>query len=225
MKYSVEDFFVKKFENESNELLIGHRGLFSEEAMEEYVLQLTDISMSDYISYSESHPQPNDFTSKDITQLSNINDCTINMCNMMISTNNIGMNLIQIAKALHVDKAYKFNDVALTKYGENQVKTASQLGLTILRGDLWYLTSIGYVYPNINPAVQNKLLSMMLLRDPFYSKVLCSLYNKDICLKDFMKILSESTQNRRISSCMKLIGFFLEQCKKENIILHSIKTK
>ena len=93
------------------------------------------------------------------------------------------MNLIQIAKALHVDKAYKFNDVALTKYGENQVKTASQLGLTILRGDLWYLTSIGYVYPNINPSVQNKLLSMMLLRDPFYSKVLCSLYNKDICNK------------------------------------------
>ena len=80
MKYTVEDFYSKKFEDESNEILLNERWLFSEKAMADYVIQITNISISDYISYCESLPSIPNYTSKDITQLSSLYDCTLGMC-------------------------------------------------------------------------------------------------------------------------------------------------
>ena len=223
MKYTVEDFYSKKFEDESNEILLNERWLFSEKAMEDYVIQITNISLSDYISYCESLPSIPKYTSKDITQLSSLYDCTLGMCKALKEVDH-GLSYTEIATILHDGQFYKYNSGALTKYGENQVKTASQLGLTICIKDLWYLSSIGQIFPNLAGDIQNKYFSICLLRDPFYSRVLCSMCKQETNLPNYMTILSETTQKRRLSSCKQLINFFIQQCNTESINIYPITT-
>lgn len=223
--FSIQDFFARRFETESTLLLLENPSFFSPEAMENYICRLAGFPIRDFIKYMQEHPICSDITSKDITQLSSIEDCTINMCNLMREKGNCGLSLTEIASRLHADSNYKDNLVALTKYGENQVKTASQLGLCLNWKVLWYLTSVGYVFPNLTEGQRNKYLAINLLRDPFYSRVIDSLCKKDTCLMDFMSILSESTQKRRSSSCNHVISFFINQCIYEGVIVYSLKSK
>lgn len=182
-------------------------------------------SLEDYISYLAEHPNKTEITSRDITQLSNIDDCTTNLCRIMLENDNRGLSLTDIATKLHGDDNFKDNAVALTKYGENQVKTACQMGLTVFKNDLWYLTGIGYVMNNLSEKVQAKYYAINLLRDSFYSKIILSLHQKDTNLRDYMSILSESTQKRRSSSCQKVLSFYLTQCQVENISLNNLSFK
>ena len=220
--FHIQDFYSKWFESESTLLLLENPEFFSQKAMENYLYQVINYPLKEYIYYIIENPITNEITSKDITQLSSIEDCTTNMCKMMLLNGNCGLTLPQIASGLHADKNYKDNLVALTKYGENQVKTACQLGLTIFHNNLWYLTSIGVVFPLVPNDVKRKFFSLSLLRDPFYSKVISSMCQQETNLIDFMTILSESTQKRRSSSCMKLIDIFIHQCRVESINIHPI---
>lgn len=220
--FHIQDFYSKWFESESTLLLLENPEFFSQKAMENYLYQVINYPLKEYIYYIIENPITNEITSKDITQLSSIEDCTTNMCKMMLLNGNCGLTLPQIASGLHADKNYKDNLVALTKYGENQVKTACQLGLTIFHNNLWYLTSIGVVFPLVPNDVKRKFFSISLLRDPFYSKVISSMCQQETNLIDFMTILSESTQKRRSSSCMKLIDIFIHQCRVESINIHPI---
>ena len=140
----------------------------------------------------------------------------------MRENQNPGMSLVELATALHADNSYKDNTIALTKYGENQVKTAAQLGLAVYRKELWFLSAIGYIFPCIENELQRKYLALTQLRDPFYSKVILSLIEKDTDLKDFMTILSVSTQKRRTSSCLRVLSYFFKQCSIEGVVLHNI---
>lgn len=221
--YTIQDFFSKKFETESTKLLLNNKLFFCERAVEDYIVQVQKYPLEEYLEFIKSHPIVEDITSKDITQLSSIEDCTNNMCSVIKENNNPGMSLIEIATALHADNNYKDNTVALSKYGENQIKTAAQLGLAVYVNDLWYLSAVGYIFCSLDADVQRKYLATTILRDPFYSRVIMSLLNKDTNLKDFMTILSESTQIRRTSSCTKVLSFFIEQSSIEGIYLYNLE--
>lgn len=220
--FTISDFFSKKFENESTSILLDDPSYFSENAVIDYVRQVQKYALKEYIWYLAEHPVLEAILSKDITQLSSIEDCTNNICRIMRENQNPGMSLVEIATALHADNSYKDNTIALTKYGENQVKTAAQLGLTVYRKELWFLSAIGYVFPCIENELQRKYLALTQLRDPFYSKVILSLIEKDTDLKDFMTILSVSTQKRRTSSCLRVLSYFFKQCSIEGVVLHNI---
>lgn len=224
MKFTINDFFSRRFEEESDMILLDVPQFFSKKKMKEYVEQLNGIRLEDYITYAESHPNANNITAKDITQLSSITDCTDGMC-IIWNEENDGKTLTQIAEALHGNRVYKDNRVALTKYGENQVKTACQLALTVSRNNRWHLSSIGKIFLSLSDEVKNKFIAICLLRDPFYSRVLCSMYRRETNLLDYMSILSESTQKRRASSCMRLINIFVQQCRVEDIIINPITIK
>lgn len=220
--FTISDFFSKQFENESTNILLYNKHYFSENAVADYVNQMNSYCLQDYIRYLTEHPVSDDITSRDITQLSSIEDCTTNFCSVIKEIGNPGMSLIEIATALHADNNYKDNTVALMKYGENHAKTALQLGLAIYKNELWYLTAIGYVFSNLNAGLQKKYLSLIQLRDPFYSRVILSLISHDTNLKDFMTILSESTRTRRASSCIRVLSFFIDQCSIEGVSLNKI---
>lgn len=220
--FSIEDFFSMTFELESTNILLDKTAFFSASMMEDYVYQLMSYSLNDYLEYLKIHPNQKEITSRNITQLSNIDDCTVNMCRIMAENENKGLTLTDIATKLHSDDTYKDNAVALTKYGENQVKTACQMGLAIFRDDLWYLSGVGKIICNLPENVQTKYFAINLLRDPFYSKIVLSLIEKDTNLRDFMEILSESTQKRKSSSCEKVLAFFIKQCQVENIKLNNL---
>lgn len=221
MKITIDSFFSRCFEEESDKILLDFPQFFSKKVMKEYVELIAGIGLEDYITYAENHSNANSITTKDITQLSSITDCTFDMCSIW-GEKNEGKTLIQIAEALHGDRHYKDNTVALTKYGENQVKTACQLGLTIFRNNLWHLSSVGTVFLSLADDVKYKFFSICMLRDPFYSRVFCNMYRRETNLLDYMSILSKSTQRRRASSCMKLINIFVQQCKAESINIYPI---
>ena len=223
--FNIEDFFSKRFEKESTNILLEKPTYFSATMMEDYVYQLMSYSLEDYISYLSEHPNKTEIISRDITQLSNFDDCTTNMCGIMLENDNQGLSLTDIATKLHGDDNFKDNAVALTKYGEDQVNTACQMGLTVFKNDLWYLTGIGYVMNNLPEKVQSRYYAINLLRDSFYSKIILSLHKKDTNLRDYMSILSESTQKRRSSSCQKVLAFYLTQCQVENISLNNLSFK
>ena len=224
MKFTIDDIFRRRFEEESDKILLDLPHFFSKKAMKNYVEQIAGIGLENYIKYAETHPNVNSITTKDITQLSSIADCTIDMCSIWNEENN-GKTLIQIAEALHGDRKYKDNYGALTKYGENQVKTACQLGLTVSRNNLWYLSSVGTVFLSLTDDVKYKYFSICMLRDPFYSRVFCNMCRRETNLLDYMSILSESTKRRRVSSCMRLINIFVQQCKAESINIYPITAK
>lgn len=217
-KFTIKDFFSKQFEEESTRVLVDSPSFFSAELMMEYIRQIIKHGLSDFISFAGKEMRFDEIASKDITQLSSIEDSTINMCVKLKENGNSGMDFQEIASLLHGEDDYASTDFALSKYGENQVKTARQLGLTtVYNENKWYLTSIGYVYPDLEIEEQNKLLSIILLRDPFYSRLLCSLCANDTSIRGYMDMLSESTIRRRIPSCLKLIEIFVNQCKKEGL--------
>ena len=225
IEYTVEDFFSKQLEVESTRILLNEPTIFSTNVLKDYLCHLAKIELVKYLDYLKENPNIADVTSKDITQLSNIDDCTINMCQIMLDCDNKGLSLKEIATLLHADKNYKDNVVALSKYGENQVKTAAQLGLVINFNDLWFLSAIGYIFPDEPKAIQNKYIAISILRDPFYSKVILSLIKHDTNLKDFMNILSESTQKRRFTICNRVLSFFKEQCEIEEVKIHNLTSK
>ena len=223
--FNIEDFFSKRFEKESTNILLEKPTYFSATMMEDYVYQLMSYSLEDYISYLSEHPNKTEIISRDITQLSNFDDCTTNMCGIMLENDNQGLSLTDIATKLHGDDNFKDNAVALTKYGEDQVNTACQMGLTVFKNDLWYLTGIGYVMNNLPEKVQSRYYAINLIGDSFYSEIILSLHKKDTNLRDYMSILSESTQKRRSSSCQKVLAFYLTQCQVENISLNNLSFK
>ena len=218
----IKDFFEKKFETESTRLLIYEKSLFSKEAMIDYLQCILSNPIQVYLNFMHSYMGPYEIKSSDITQLSSITDCTENMCNVMLSRDNKGFTLSEIARYLHADGHYENNLTALKKYGENQVKTASQLGLCVLNKGLWYLSSTGYIFLEFDEQDRNKIISLNLLRDPFYNIIISSLCKKDTSLFDFMNILSESTKKRRASSCYKILQFFIKQCQYEGITIYKL---
>ena len=113
MEYTISDFFSKRFEKESTEIFLSNSQFFSKGAMIDYVTQITKASLSDFILYITNNPITNEITSRDITQLSSINDCTFNMCEIMTQHGIDGLTLPEIATLLHADNKYKDNLVAL----------------------------------------------------------------------------------------------------------------
>lgn len=111
---------------------------------------------------------------------------------------------------------------ALRKYGENQIKTASQLGLAFEYYNHWYLNCLGYVYMDLDQERRTSLLARTLLRDPLYAKILTDITQRDVYLKSYMGFLSTTTINRRIPSICKLLSICLSECDKYHILYHNI---
>ena len=80
--FHIQDFYSKWFESESTLLLLENPEFFSQKAMENYLYQVINYPLKEYIYYIIENPITNEITSKDITQLSSIEDCTTNMCKM-----------------------------------------------------------------------------------------------------------------------------------------------
>ena len=114
------------------------------------------------------------------------------------------------------------NEVAFRKYGENQVKTSTQLGLTFKYYDHWYLTCVGYVYNDLDQLQQDSLLARTILRIPLYQILLLRLLKGDVFLAEYMKNLAPSTQGRRAGSILRLLNLCLAECRHEGILYHNI---
>lgn len=218
----IELFYNRIYEKDVNNKILDDKNyIVPKKQLLDYVNKLIEIPYIEFLNYIKEHSQTITYDKSDITQCSSFSACEIEMCKALLWGNNPGYQFIEIGK-LFPTYVKTRNDGAYRKYGENQVKTASQLGIAFEYYNYWYLSCLGYIYPELSQEQKDSLLARTIIRNPFYQKLLLDLLNGSIKLQDYMSMLSSITIKRRVSSVYTLLAFCIKECVKNDIPLHSI---
>lgn len=208
-------FMTGSFEKSINYYLLSDKNyVVPGDKMHEYIRRALSIPYIEYISSVRSNQGV--ITNDQLTQSSIFAACSTEMCKALEKQGNPGMNYLDIGR-LFPQYVKAKNEGAYRKYGENQIKTAAQLGLAFEYYGYWYLSCIGYVYNELEVRQQKSLLARTILRIPLYQIILIELLEGDVDITDYMPSLSNSTKGRRSGSILKMINLCLDECRKERI--------
>lgn len=211
-------FFSRSFEKQLNEKILDDIDYVVDVyGVLNYVANVIDVPYADFLRYITEHPFKAPLQSANITQSSCFAACETEMIDVFLSEDNKGLEFINIGR--HFTKYVRSNkDAAFRKYGENQVKTAAQLGLAFEYFKHWYLNSVGYVYNELGKEDRMSLLARNILREPLYATMLSDIQYHDIDIVSYMDCLdSDETKARRYENVYFLLDICLNECKKEGI--------
>lgn len=215
-------FFSKSYEKTLDKLIRDDRDyIIPFEQLKKYVMKVISISYRDFIDYIRNNQFATNIETSDITQSSSFSACEIEMCNALLWADNRGFNFLEIGKLFPQYVSHP-NDTAYRKYGENQIRTSSHLGLVYEYYKYWYLSCLGYIYPSLKYDERMKLLARTVLRMPLYQDLVLSLLSDDVSLTDYMKTMAPSTQGRRAGSIIRLLDICLNECRSEGIRYHDL---
>lgn len=217
----IEDFFDRCYEASINEAMFDFDYSFPEEQIEDYILSLLATPYSCFIEYVATRYCASSVTPSEIPQISNYETATLGVCNALINHNDPGLDVLQIGVFLHTDGKER-KDGAYTKFGENHVKGARFHGLTHCCAKKWFLTCLGRYFPKLDDEMRQFLSARTLLRNPIFHIVVSEATKHDVNIRLFMPNLSETTQKRRSSSCMRFFNVIVKQCEIEGVPLHKI---
>lgn len=218
----IELFFSKTYEKTQDKRIRDDRDYtIPYEQLANYVTKVISISYNEFIEYIRNNQSSTNIESSDITQSSSFSACEIEMCNALLWADNRGLNFLEVGKLFPQYVSHP-NDTAYRKYGENQIRTSSHLGLVYEYYKYWYLSCIGYIYPSLKEDDRRKLLARTLLRMPLYQDLVLRLIRGNVFLADYMRTMAPSTQGRRAGSVMKLLDICLNECRAEGIKYHDL---
>lgn len=215
-------FFSRIYENDIHEMILDDIDFIVPiERIQNFIHNLLDIPYAEFVQYVNTHNLNLFISASDITQCSSFEACTEDMCSVLYENENRGKTFLEIGQSPIFEKYIRTpNRVAWVKYGENQVKTACQLGLSFEYYNRWYLSCYGYIYNDLTPDMKVAFISRVLLRNPLYADIIRRIQHEDVNLLDYMLDLSSSTQGRRSGCVLKLISFCLGEMDKESIVRH-----
>lgn len=219
-KEYIARFMTRSFEKSVDYYMLSDKNYkVPKQKVIEYVSKVIAIPYYEFIKYVKENKG---FIDDDqLTQSSNFAACSSEMCQMIESQGNLGMRFVDIGQ-LFPQYIKQKNEAAYRKYGENQVKTSAQLGLTFEYYDYWYLTCVGYVYNELNLQQQEALLARTVLRIPLYQDLLLRLFKGDVYLTEYMQQLAPSTKGRRAGSILRLLELCLNECRREGLRYHDL---
>ena len=224
MEYSVDDFFDRYFESTINELMKENSFKFPLADVADYINQILAIPYQKFVDYVCTNINNIEIKSSDITQCSDFGACTDKICEVFINKGDPGFQNIDVGKLLlGVEEEKKKG--AYLKYGENQAKTAEQLGLVHNYYDVWFITCLGKAYMYLNSEQKEALLARTVLRNVFYEKIISEASFHEVDVMNYMNCISEATRRRRGPSVMKLLRLCSKSCSKENVLLYPISFK
>lgn len=213
-------FIERSFEKSVDYYMLSDKKyVVPKQKIRDYIDKVLAIPYYEFINYAKENKGI--IEDDQLTQSSNFAACSSEMCQVIESQGNLGMRFVDIGQQFP-QYIKQQNEVAYRKYGENQVKTAAQLGLTFEYYDYWYLTCVGYVYNELAPQQQEALLARTVLRIPLYQDLLLRLLKGDVFLNDYMQQLAPSTKGRRAGSIMRLLDLCLGECRREGIRYHDL---
>lgn len=213
-------FMTRSLERDVDELMLADKNfVVPKEKIHEYVDKALAIPYSEYIDYIRNNKGI--VTDEQLTQSSAFDSCSSEMCKALDWQGNPGLSFVEIGQ-LFPQKVRVKNEGAFRKYGENQVKTSTQLGLTFEYYGRWFLTCVGYIYNELNPQQQKSLLARTVLRVPLYQTIMDNILEKDVDLTEYMSSLSDSTKGRRSGSILKMTNLCLDECRREGISFHAL---
>lgn len=217
----LENFFNCYLENEITEAMFDRDYVFPISQMEDYILSLLVTPYSSFINYISTHFCAKPIQTADIPIISDYEMSTRGVCEIMRKMGDPGLNYLQLGLNMF-DDGIERKPEAYNKYGETHVKGASIHGLTHCCGRKWFLTCLGYIFPDLDEEMSSALSSRTLLRNPFFHNVISVALERDVNIRDYMIGLSVKSLNRRKSSCMHFVNTITTQCEQEKIPLHSI---
>lgn len=217
----LDEFFALSFESVITEEMFERSYIFPQSKVEEYVMSIITTPYQHFVDYVYSHYCAKPITTSGIPQISSYDPSTRGICRVMKDLNDPGLTYIELGVALFEDGVVR-NNGAYLKFGENQVKGAAFHGLTHESYKKWFLTCLGYIYPELDDELRQYLSARTLLRNPFFHIIVAEAVEHDVNIIKYMRGLSPSTQSRRSSSCMHFFNVILKQCQLENVPLHAI---
>lgn len=218
----IELFYNRTYEKFVNKQILDDKNyIVPRQQLTNYVRELVNIPFIDFIEYIKNNPFEQKIKASDITQFSSFSSCEIEMCNALIWANNPGCQYVDIGR-FFPESVASSTEGAYRKYGENHIKAASQLGLVFEYYDFWYLSCLGYIYPDLDFRVRRQLLARTILRNLLYQKMLLDVMNHNIRPESYMEMLSDITIKRRINNVCTFLNLCIEECKEQNVKVFSI---
>lgn len=216
----IAHFMTRSFEKSVDLCMLSDKNyVVPKQKVKEYIDKVLAIPYNEFIEYIKENKGI--IEDDQLTQSSNFAACSSEMCKALERQGNPGMNFVNIGQ-LFPQYVKARNEGAYRKYGENQIKTSTQLGLTFEYYGCWYLTCVGYIYNELEIQQQKSLLARTILRTPLYQTILTELLDKDVDLTKYMQSLSDSTKGRRSGSIMRMTNLCLDECKKVGINYHNL---
>lgn len=216
MEDIVELFFSKRYEKKINENILYYK--FPEGEVYDYVKRVITEPLSTFINFVENDNVKEQIGSKDVVQYSNWNDATINICDKLRNINNPGVSAYDAGKLL-LDDGKERKNTAIIKYGENHIKTCSEIGLAFQFYNTFYLSGIGYIYIDLDSNCKKELISRLILRSKVVKRLVQTTRMGNVDLRDFLYMLSDSTYSRRRSNMKHMLDILLESNEPELKIL------
>lgn len=208
MSMDINEFYLKVQEDSINKHYIESGASRDTSGVKDYVEELVSLPFDAFLCHIKETTELPFVLSSDVPQFSSIDAATHKICSLLAQQPPIGFSFEEIGKILqpgHTDVVY-----ANKKYGENHVKTAESLGLTLSYNRKYFLSAIGYIFPSLSKYQQDQLISRTVLRNSLVYNVLHKVLNgQTVSIIDEISFLSESTAKRRKNNSLifcRLIG-------------------
>lgn len=217
----LELFYNRTYEKFVNKQILDDKNyIVPRQQLTSYVHELIDIPYIEFIEYLKNKNEKIIVKGTDVTYFSSFSACEIDMCNALIWANNPGCTFVEIGR-LFPEKVSSRNDIAYRLYGEH-IKAATQLGLTFEYYDYWYLSCIGYVYPDLNEDERIQLLARTITRNELYRKMLVDIMDHDVYPELYLTMFSGSALKSRIKNVVTFFDICLKECELNNISIHRL---
>lgn len=216
----IELFYNRTYEKFVNKQILDDKNyIVPRQQLTNYVRELIDIPYNDFIEFLKNRNEKIVVKGTDVTCYSSFSACEIDMCNALIWANNPGCTFVDIGR-LFPENVNSRNDLAYRLYGEKHIKAATQLGLTFEYYDYWYLSCIGYIYPDLNEDERIQLLARTITRNDLYQQMLVDIMDHDVYPELYLTMFSGSALKSRIKNVVSFFDICIEECELNNISTH-----
>lgn len=163
---------------------------------------LLEIECKDIIQVIRKIGYVFDISHGDVPQFSSFEDCAFKVPVIVRDCGIEELTYIQLGFMLRTKPR---KDGADTKYGENQSKTAAQMGLCSIINSRIFPSHLGVAFCNLDKEIQIKLLPKLVLFIPYiFNQFATNAKYEDII--NSVSFLSQSTQKRRLTNIWALIS-------------------
>ena len=218
----IELFYNRAYEKFVNKQILDDKNyLVPRQQLTNYVHELTKIPYIDFIQYIRISGVERKVEASDITQFSSFSACELEMCNALIWANNPGCQYVDIGR-LFPNNIISRSDSSYRRYGESHIKSATQLGLTFEYYNYWYLSCLGYIYPDLEEDVRVQLLARTITRNRLYKQLLFDIMEHDVNPETYIDILPEYMMRKSLRSVCTFLDICINACKNENLKTHAL---
>ncbi len=213
----IDLFYNRAYEKFVNKQILDDKNyIVPRQQLKNYVNELVNIPYIDFINYIKHNQIEGEIKASDITQFSSFSACGIEMCNALIWANNPGCQFIDIGR-FFPNNIIGRSDGAYRRYGESHIKAATQLGLTFEYYGYWYLSCLGYIFPELEESVRRRFLARTITRNRLYQQLLVDIMYHDVNPETYINLLPVFMIRKSLRSVCTYLDICLETCKKENV--------